>query len=297
METKSLVQTAVAVLVAVVVFSTVLIPVVSDAQESLKYEVEYTNSYDALNHYHYDYVEDVDVVLERTESNTWIAKVNGEPVSIETDSMVLFLSDVISIHYNTTTVFIFNDDRTDIQYGTSAKAPYTISYHNGTATLSDNTGVLFSKNSNWCVSIVDGGRYIAHNGNPYHFYTNGEADGFIIYGSTFTTGNLNTYYAYGNGELSISVDEYNGNIIFNRGDLVDGTTDVYLVDSISLEITDGSTTDTFVPYRSLVKQTVEGHTPSGIPGASAIIGVIPFLVIVGIILAVVGVAITRRYDL
>lgn len=294
---KNLTATAITVAVAAIVFSAVFVPAISEAQKVSGEEVTYTNPLNNLNTYHYGYLDEVTLIASDLVSGRSYSTytVNGQNIPIINDYMLALLTDSVSIQIGNSGQFAINiaTDPYTATVDPSGEPTLTFTAKNGTWELvGANSGLIYSGNYSWVVSFTEDGEYIARNGNPANFYNSGNPADFILYSGMYTTGDLDTFYAYGKGELSCGVAEYNGTINFNNNVKVDGTTDVYRVGSVNVTISDGTDSETFTPYRTLVKETIIGHKDSG--ANYSLIGIIPLLVLAGLVIGVVGSFIRNR---
>lgn len=290
-------MTVLGLTIGVLVLSTVLVPIVGEAQKNAGEIVTYTNPIDSKNPYHYDYVDSLELVAtDHTSSrnfNTYT--VNGQIITAISDYMLAVLSDDFALQIGPNGEFApsyATDPFTNPPTITSQNT-LTLTFQNHVWTLTgDVTGEIASGHYDWVVTYKDDGSFIARNGNPTNFYNSGDMKDFILYSGNYTSGEFDTFYAYGGGELSIGVQSYEGsiNVINNR--LVDGTTDVYQIGVVNLTITDGESIETFTPYRALVKETIIGHEDKG--AAYSIYAVIPVLMIVA--LMVYAVSVIRNRD-
>lgn len=130
-------------------------------------------------------------------------------------------------------------------------------------------------------SIEDGG-YMASSLTADVTSIVNNVDDIILCG-TYTTGELDTGYYYYKGDSWVTSTDYTGE---NTTELTlkDGTNDLYYAD-ISFTVSDGTTTESFEPYRALVPYEVHGHADSG--ATISLLGVIPVMVIIALLSMVV----------
>lgn len=107
----------------------------------------------------------------------------------------------------------------------------------------------------------------------------------------YTTGELDTIYSVIDG-VAKAGDGYTASLNYNF-QLKEGTTDIYEIETFKVVISDGTTTEEFVPYYALVPSEVKGHADSG--AAYSAIGVIIPVVILGLIIACVALIFRSRY--
>ena len=294
---KNLIMTVLGLTIGVLVLSTVLVPIVGEAQKNAGETVTFTNPLNSVNKYHYDYVDEItltasDLVSGRTYS-TYV--VNGENIAIINDYMLAVLTDTVSIQIGTEGQFsmVVSTDPYSATADPAGQTTLTFTAKNGNWKLEgSNAGTIYEGTYSWAVTYVPDGEFIARNGNPTNFYNSGNPSDFILYSGQYTSGELDTFYAYGNGAITCGVSEYSGTVNFNNNVKVDGTTDVYRIGSVNVTISDGVDTETFTPYRSLVKETIIGHEDKG--AAYSIYAVIPVLMIVA--LMVYAISVIRNRD-
>lgn len=112
----------------------------------------------------------------------------------------------------------------------------------------------------------------------------------VVLCGTFETGTLDTGYYYHKGEARVFVEGLTGTYtptITPR----DGTTDLYDV-VIEFTVSDGSTTESFNPYKALVPYEVHGHGEGN--AIQNMIGVLPIVAIAGLVMAGIYVFISRK---
>lgn len=284
---KNLLTLVVTLTLGVILCGSLLMPVIDDIQMTSGTPVTYTNVGSSLNPYHYDYVDSVDFTATAGDSNWTDITVNGQEITLISDYMLGLISDVISIQIGD-----FGQIRWELSAETITGGSYSISEGTLKATFANGefeivggtTGTLQSGEYSWVVTYVEDGSYIARNGNPIGAYCDGKADNFILYSGNYTTGDLDTFYSYGKGALSLGVSTYTGSVNLTTT-LVDGTTDIYKVSTCNVTITDPDLEDseTFTPYRALIRETITGHSTSG--AAHSLYAAIPIILIIGLVLA------------
>lgn len=294
MDTK-LVSLILAVSVGIIMIGTLLAPFVASTQTDIGDSVTYTNTTNSTNAYNYDYVDSVS--FSATYDSAWTdITVNEQSVSaLSGDSMLAIVSDGMSLQITTggAALVLYYSESTSSVTLASSEGTITITFEDGDWTIVGGTsGTLYSGEYTWVVTFVEDGDYIAYNDNPTNVYNSGSASDFIIYGSVYTTGDLDTYYSYGNGSVTLGVSTYSGTVnLVNT--LVDGTTDVYKCTTCNVTITDedSDSSETFTPYRCLVKETVTGHESGG--ASYSILGIVPVVMILALLMMVIP-YITKR---
>lgn len=298
MELSKIVTGVVLLLVGVILVSALVIPTIGDVQKISGDKVTYTNPQNSTNPYHYDYVDSVDCSMEYMDGAWDNHTVNGTEIDTISDAMFAIVSDGMSLQINANgspAPVIPSDPFVSSPTVSASEGTLNVTFNNGTWTVTGGTsGVIATGSYTWVVTYVDDGRYIARNGNPANFYNSGSPSDFIMYSSTYTTGDLDTYYAYGGGKMTLGVSGYTG-VVNLTNTPVSGTTDVYQCSTCNVTITDteNDNSETFTPYRCLVKETIEGHKASGT--AYTLFGLIPLLLIVSLVLVPVGLIAMRSY--
>lgn len=289
----------VGIVIGVILIGSILAPTIEGIQKTAGDEITYTNSMNSKNKYHYDYVDSVDFsATYDTDNSRWSdLTVNGTTIELIDDYMLAILSDGYSLQIGTAGQLSPNiptDPATSASSYSGTERTIDIVFNGGEWSVTGgSSGVIYSGTYTWVVTYVEDGKYIARNGNPTNFYNSGDASDFIIYSGYYSTGDLDTFYAYGDGKLSIGVQNYTGTVNLNNT-LVDGTTDIYKCVTCTMTITDTSTDDseTYTPYRCLVKETVTGHATSG--AAYSMYGAIIILAIATLL--IIGVRIITNRD-
>lgn len=286
---NKLIMSVVGIAICVILVGSVLAPVIDDAQKNAGEIVTYSNVMDSKNKYHYDYVDELTLIASDLVSGRSYSTytVNGQNIPVIDDYMLAVLTDTVSIQIGNSGQFAINiaTDPYTSTVDPTGNSTLTFTAKNGNWKLDGSAGTIYEGSYSWVVSFVDGGSYIARNGNPTNFYNSGNPADFILYSGMYTTGELDTFYAYGNGAVSCGVADYTGTVKFNNNVKVDGTTDVYRIGSVNVTISDGDTSETFTPYRSLVKETIIGHEDKG--AAYSLYGAIPLIVIAGLIVSAI----------
>lgn len=128
-------------------------------------------------------------------------------------------------------------------------------------------------NGTYCASVAGGTGYV-----------NTTKD--VILCGMYLTGDNDTPYVYKNGVFTTS--QWTGTKSVNVDmEKVSGTTDIYTA-TVDVDIGD----ENFTPYRIYLPLEVHGHADHG--AVYSMLGVIPLIVIVGLIVGIVGVVAIRR---
>lgn len=183
-----------------------------------------------------------------------------------------------------------------INGATSTSGPVTISATFGSDSITfkvDRNGTATQSTHNYTWGLVlcndEEGEYYAAVPDGVGYITDTKE---VILGGLYSTGDLDTPYYYYDGVAHVSVSAYTIDVALTTS-VASGTTDIYNVTS-SVTITDGDDSETFTPYWIMLPHTVTGHASSG--AAYNLLGVIPIIVITGILLAGVGAIFVRNRD-
>lgn len=275
----------------IILCGSLLVPIIDDVQMTAGDPVTYTNVGQSGNDYRYDYVDSIEFTATAADSYWTDIKINDQAIApLTNDYMMAILSDTYYIQIGQAGQIAWGYIGNAINNGTYSNTEGTLSITlaNGEIEVTGGTtGTLYTGEYTWAVTIVENGTYIAKNSNPANAYCDGKVENFILYSGNYTSGDLDTFYAYGKGTLTLGVTTYTGSVNLTAT-LVEGTTDVYKVSLCNVTINDPDNNDseTFTPYRALIKETVTGHEASG--AAYSLYAAIPIIVIIGLVLAGVG---------
>ena len=284
MEPKRLIELTVGIVVGLVVFSAILMPVVNNAKLTTGDEVTYTNTgagYTLLTT-----SENMSISLYDTTIT-----IDGVEYPAKTGTYWGIATDTWVIRYNGST-FDFTTGRLN------GGEPYGPQIDGATITLADGNSTVeytfdnhtrsetYSSSYTWAAIPSQSGEWITVSQNS-QVYVN-DLNDFILSGF-YTTGDNDAYYTYYDGVSSAYYSSTTYPAEFTADlTLVEGTTDVYQTSRPLMHVGDES----FTPYVYLVKEKISGHADSGT--VYDMISVIPILIIAGLIIGIVGVAISRR---
>lgn len=301
MEPKRIIELTVGIVVALVVFSAILMPVISNAQTNNGDPITLTNDSPVVLRE----VKPGDVLIgtrstvDGVTDDVWT--LNGETVvgptggadrwnvGIMSDGLYVQINapanSAMGIRYSMTTAtptvvymsggsgsathsFTFGEDTISVVASTAdpVEVPYTWAY------------VMCPYGEGEYCAPIAGGVGIVKDPNQ------------VILCGAYTSGDLDTMYYYKDGQTYVSNTDYTMTADITTA-VHEGTTDIYDA-TVSVAMTDGTNTETFTPYRILVPYEVTGHADSG--AIYDMLGVIPILIIAGLIVGIVGVAISRR---
>lgn len=283
---KNFATIAITLAITVLLFVTVFVPVIDDAQKTVGPEITYNNT-PTVTHTPLKMWEGEDMIISyepTTKSLTF-----GENTYTTEDFygyQVVFASNgfgAVSAGGSLGSLGISSYALGGIpnSYGPA----FTISITNGEYTFARNNDVV-SGTLTWMVYLDPEGEYVSLRNVP-SAYTNGKPNDQIILGSMYSAGENTTFYSYYNGELSVEEQYMAVSDVTFKNSLVDSTTDIYLT-----ETTVNIGEDSFAPWYLVVPNTIEGHEASG--ANYALVGIIPLLILVGIVLGTVGSFIRNR---
>ena len=289
METKSLVQTAVAVLVAVTVLVTVLFPITSSAQETIGESVTVENTMVAYGQYRLDeVVGDAVITVGTIEGSYGIAVGEAFVPIVPAANTNLISSDVVSVNPNANGTLTAITLANGTQHVAHASDTLVITLTGGVATITLNSQELYVSEYNSLYALKQDGAWAGHDvadGTAVRSINDVRGSGAYKVGDAYILWFINNGHVYGTPgyTFTMSYDE----------ELKEGTTDIYIISNIVITASEeGGEPVTINATRVLTHATVEGHESGG--AGYTLIGIIPILVIVGLILAVIGFAIRYR---
>lgn len=302
MDTNKWITLTIGFLVGAIILAS-FVPVVTSTQETIGEPITYTNPTFAV----YKEVEAGDVLkctstfVDGTRTNVWT--LNDQVVNPVMGSYAWnpgVLSDGLYIgvfgadNNNLGNYYVMTDSTHTQRYlgaatSTNPNVEYTITFENGTVSvIKDASEEIVTAPYTWayCICPLADGEYCSAvaDGTGY-VYANSD----VTMCGAYTSGELDTTYYYHNG-VNYTGSDFEMETTINKT-LVDGTTDVYTA-SVSVSMTDGDTSETFVPYRVLVPYEVSGHATKG--AMYDIYGLLPLIAGVGLLMSAV-VYFLRRY--
>lgn len=105
----------------------------------------------------------------------------------------------------------------------------------------------------------------------------------VILSGAYTTGDFDTMYYYKDGVSYVSNTSYSMTADIDT-EVTEGTTDIYTA-TVSVDVSDGTDTESFTPYRILIPYEVSGHATSGVN--YALYSMIPILTVMAFVIAFV----------
>lgn len=305
MDVKNIIQMVVAVVIGVIMIGP-LTGVVSGAMVTAGDEITMTNNSDIV----LKSIDDGDVFkltstrnADSTKTDVWtindnvVSNLSGSSLSwnVGLISDAMYVRIVSQANASSAATTLMSSTTGVEQYispgSTEGVYTWTWTFENGTMTYIDRYGTEVTAPYTWgyVVCPLEDGEY-------YSAETEGvgickDVKDLILCGG-YTSGSLDTMYALHNGETYTSVSAYTMTVNSTTV-LHDGTTDIYDI-TVSVDISDGESTESFTPYRIYLPYEVSGHATSG--SMYDLLGVIPLLVTIGLILGVVGVIASRRLE-
>lgn len=292
-------------IVAIVVVSAVLVPVVVNAMEVSEPITEYNigtgQTYREAKSgdiFQLTSVYDADT---GKKTDTWT--LNGEEVmnsnafawNVGIVSDVMWIEVLNSANSSSAIFYEFNAENPMYKnyVGANASVPnavYTWEFTDNKISYSDgNTTAEYDYSWAYVPCSIEDGGYMASSLTADVTSLVNNVDDIILCG-TYTTGELDTGYYYYKGDSWVTSTDYTGE---NTTELTlkDGTYDLYYAD-ISFTVSDGTTTESFEPYRALVPYEVHGYADSGT--IHTFLMILPILAVIGMLLGIVSLMYFRR---
>lgn len=309
MNTKSMIGTIVTLAVVVICVATIMMPVIGDAQQTATpTTITNTTSIVLREAESGDVLECVSIYDSdsATRTDTWslndevITNLTGPDVSwnvgIMSDGVYMQINASTNLAIGTYYDMTASTPSVKNMTGASSEHPSrttvfefgdsSITY---TLLLGEEIYTTTSYNYTWgyVVCPYDDGEYCAAVSGGVG-YVSEESE--IVLCGAYTTGALDTMYYYKDGTTYVSNTNYTMAADIDL-ELTSGYTDIYTA-TVSVDMTDGDSTETFTPFRILLPYEVEGHAASG--AAYSLYGAIPIIVIAAIVVASIGMVVTRR---
>ena len=264
-------------------------PVISDAQTTIGDPITYTNKSSYSELYITDDVSGTHTVTMAGPND--YATLDGVDIALTDMTRGFYIiTDKLSVVFVGAAAVIFWADG-DAQYNPSWGRTFNITYQDGTVTMEYTTGgttTTYTYEYSWIgYRVTEGGNYLNVSSSTA-VYSNGVKD-FVAMGD-YSSGDNDTYYCVKNGKVEISdPDLYTCSIENSATAPLSGTTDIY---NGYLKINVGD--ETFTPYIWAVAKEIPGHQDKG--AAYTLLGAIPFIVIVGLVVAGVGAIYMKNRD-
>lgn len=288
---NKLVMSAVGVAIGVILLSTVLVPIISDAQHSNDVVYRNNNPYGIGSIYEFDETTAETIVITICNATERTVSINGEVVQTAAYQPV-FISDVCSIR------FYQNNMNFASLEGSRTITEATITINGGVATfnvLNGSTPIdISAKPITWAFIHNVGGDYIAvSNDSPTGFNWYSYKDG--IYSANWITTTQEFFSIHGgevkltgsNGSRTVPLD-------WNGEDLGNGVFKMHLNNNATSDYTftvdNGGEPYTVSPFLVCVPMEVVGYSP----GSFSILSVIPVLIIVALMVSVIRIYSNRN---
>ena len=294
---------AITLTIGVILAGSLMMPVISEAQKDIGPITIVNNDTNVLLRP----AEPGDILAVEFSDDKWVWSLNGEEVvgvgdqSIYWDSFVIsdacYISgrDAGATWAATLTAFTVNPTSSTGGYTNKSypEPPSTITFGTDTITITGNNGSIWQSGTDlvlpytWayviCPEVDATYKAASANGSGYVSST----DDLILCG-VYTSGDNDCSYIYKNGTGEIFGANYTYEVTQTLA-LKEGTTDIYET-SVSVAIGD----ETFTPYRIFVPYQISGHIAGG--PEYELLGVIPIIVIIGLVLAAIGAIVSKRND-
>ena len=303
METKSIVQVAVAVLVAVLVFTAILVPVVSEFSEA---EHSYTNE---------------GVTFAEVESGTHeIIVTNDGQTKMTVDGKAIDISKFTAMGGESYSILIFDNAfaRVSLATATDQFRVVTTEYVDSIA-MTSGTSVTITVDGS-TVTIVEPERTRTLENCKYYVSSEGQfvmAKNPVVTAESVIVGAGQTYFSAWNSNIFMewygTGEDINANVFRSNGfdatptdpTITVSKTNVkeaaYRIDNISFDFdstVSGAAVHPVCNYNYfLAPKVVTWDNEKYMGATSDLVGIIPIIVIVGLLISVIGIAIVRRYDL
>ena len=315
MDPKRIVTLVVGAAVMVVIFSAMLVPIIDDSTKSLT-AVTYTNEgfmdMDKMSYLDTDYkitysVDTHGHSIATIQFGNSTATIDGANYTFDPRIMLFDEGRIGVTHTLNANSVGFVDMFESSNNTVGMKNGGTVEYDHAANTITiinqpDAEPVTYS--ANHVIACVENGSYVQVNSNQFSqkYFTESLAEsGKLGYFWGAISYNSKTYHVtVSEGEIySVQLDaddiDWTGAVsIVGSPTIVSGTTDIYTGGAPSVVITIDDTDYTAsVTYSAILKE-IPGHTED--TPVTSMLNVLPIVAMVGIILAVVGVAIVGRND-
>lgn len=298
MDPKKLTTLIVGTVVLVIMFSALLVPIVSDGQKTTNTTI--TNDVSALT---YKLDGDDDYTFESAPAY-YNYKVNGQLLGNTSAVGQFITTDKCRANNSGHWFQLFDETGTRSSNVDAANQNIKVTYTAATKTLvyTVYTDLTNTEIANEYTYVVENILYVTQNGDYGAINTGGDPDvsyyvndlSQVIAGGAYTTGELDTSYFAEGSTVYVGNTSYTATGTATT-EAYKNYTDVIAGSSYSVTVTDGTNSETFTPYTVFVPIKVIAHTPTD-NIVIQLIGVLPIITILGIVLAVVGVAIVGRND-
>lgn len=298
MDPKKLTTLIVASIVGVIMFSAILVPVVTDGQNNTHDTL--TNTVAANKTYKLDGSDDYIFETNPSYDNY---KINGQKWSAKNGTAMI--TDKCRVDMSGHYIALYDESGTRSSNTNNLNKNVVITYTADTKVFTytvytDLTNATVENSYTYNVEnilyvVASGGDYgaISTGGSPdVTYYVNDLSQ--VIAGGAYTSGDLDTSYFAEGSTVYVGNASYTANATATTQQY-DGYTDVISGSGYTVTVTDGTNTETFTPYTIFVPIEVPAHT-SNDNIIIQLLGVLPIVAIMGIVIAVVGLAFAGRND-
>lgn len=178
-----------------------------------------------------------------------------------------------------------------LEYTAETKV-FTVTTYTGTGESAELANT-YTYNVENILYYIPGGDYgaIQTGGDPdVTYYVNDISQ--VIAGGAYTTGDLDTSYFAEGTTVYVGNSSYTAT---GTATTVKEYTDAIKGSSFSITVTDGEASETFTPYTVFVPLKIVAHTEEQ-NAQIALYGVLPILVIVGLVVSAIGAIVIKRED-
>lgn len=280
MDTRNILILIIGVLVGAVVLSA-FVPVIMETQKVSGAVVEYDNVQSGYTYQLTEKNENVTITITGANGDIYF---NGEVIS---DDGFAIVTDTVTVRASTSIKGLnvaTPTQQLDLRVPWSSN--FTITFIDGTCTITNNIDDVGEETVqySWMYSPSDDGEWVTVTGSTTH-YVNSIKD--VICSGYYSTGENDTGYYVRDGIAKVSDPDYTAGLTYTLNP-VSGTTDVYTLASLNVNVGEES----FTPWFLLVKKDIIGHEASGT--MFDLFGILPLIAGVGLLLFVVT-EVFRRY--
>lgn len=301
MDGKSLVYGVVSIVIAVLVTVVILVPVVAESTQA-------TDTLTNEGYMRYTSISDTDddeivIVWDHTKpSKITINDVEKDVIYPSGLTMSIAFADNFCFRFNTNAMDCYGESGNTVSASTTAGTDVTLTLSSGTATVVNTASTPDTATYTYTTAYYpdDDGEYIMKNKDKSAYVHPDStiiiANGMSVVGSrvgVFFDGTIEDGYTFSYFNTTLTVEE--SDVVTTYAD-VDEYSDVVALSKIDMHLTKGvdeadATYSYFlVPYEVVAEKSI--HPDATL---SAILNIIPILVIVGIVLGCVGLIAYRRF--
>lgn len=296
MEKNNLTMGIIGAMICIILLGGLLMPAVSSSLVIVGDPITIENTHYTDTPEKYDELKNTTISLI-VSSDSFDMKVNDIAINKSGIIKPIVISDTITIEVNTASqseiiTIVPHDGSTSKTISAGTESTTTIVFNSGAYTIESSLFESITGTFNWLYSVSEGGpySYIFHRGNTNFYISDLGKD--LVTAGYYSTGELDTPYSYKDGKLVLGNTDYTGSVSITSR-LYEGTTDIYVANTPLVTINSGDVSESFTPYRYLIKSEINGHKDSG--AAYSMIEVLPIIAIISMILAAAYVAFGRKY--